>query len=86
MWEITGIYEYSEFDKSADTIFTNFFDDTFENEMAIGTVKTRRSAPLKLVRVGLDEKIGMVKSLHATTTEEELFDTDKNFRVAEYDV
>ena len=67
VWDITGINQYSEFDKSFDTIFTTFFDETFNGPpgslMAISSVKTRRSSPLPLTNVGIDVLVGRVDNL-----------------------
>lgn len=68
-WDMTGVYEYSEFDKSADTILTVFVDKTLqsENAIVIGSVKTRRSAPLELVKAPLDVEVGLIGNLGTST-------------------
>lgn len=72
-WDMTGVYEYSEFDKTADLILSVLIDDVLlgPNTMAIGSVKIRRAAPLPIFTASIMAEACYVLSNSANT----IFDT-----------
>ena len=87
VWDITGVNLYSEFDKSADIIFTNYFDQNKEGyDMLMSTVKIRRAAPLPLITVVVDTDIGMIRSFQPTFTEKSIFDQVHGYSLETNDV
>lgn len=64
VWDMTGVYEYSEFDKSADLILSTFIDDILQsdNSIAISSVKIRRAAPIPLFKTIVDSRVGLIGS------------------------
>jgi hypothetical protein len=62
VWDVTGVNEYSEFDKSADLILSTFIDEASEsdNSVAISSVKIRRAGPLPLFRATSDYRTGRI--------------------------
>ena len=61
LWDMTGVYEYSEFEKSADWVLSTFMDAPLikDNKVIISSVKTRRAQPLPLIEVPVDVTVGM---------------------------
>jgi hypothetical protein len=64
-WEMTGVFQYSEFDKSVDTMLSVYLDDDLKaiGEVLIGTAKSRRSDTIKVFRAEVDSGIGRIKHL-----------------------
>ena len=65
-WDMTGVNQYSEFDKSADLILSTFIDDAqwAESSITISSVKIRRAAPLPLFTVPVDSRVGLIGARH----------------------
>ena len=65
-WDMTGVNQYSEFDKSADLILSTFIDDAqwAESSITISSVKIRRVAPLPLFTVPVDSRVGLIGARH----------------------
>ena len=63
-WDLTGIYEYSELDRSSDLILSVLIDDekVGKNEIAISSVKCRRAEPLKVFQAKVSQTSGIVVS------------------------
>ena len=59
-WSTTGIFQYSELDKSFDNIFYIYFDDGLnrEKKVRIGSCKTRREANIPSTMVEIDQGSG----------------------------
>ena len=78
VWDITGINQYSEFDKSFDTIFTTFLGDALPgdvgNQMAVSTVKTRRCPPMPLTNLAVDVDVGRVGDMEGSSGEGSTYD------------
>lgn len=66
-WDMTGVFQYSEFDKSVDTMLSVYLDDDLKaiGEVIIGTAKSRRSDTVKPFRAGVDSGVGRI--LHLDT-------------------
>lgn len=66
VWDMTGVYEYSELDKSADLILTTFIDDNGgeadadKNVMIISSAKIRRASPLQPFEAIIQNEAGYV--------------------------
>jgi DnaB-like helicase C terminal domain len=61
-WEATAIYQYSELEKSADTVLYTFMPDDLkaDNKMRIGFCKTRRHGTTVPQTVTVDPQVGLV--------------------------
>ncbi|MGA7244569.1 MAG: hypothetical protein WBX19_15380 [Terracidiphilus sp.] len=63
-WELTGIYKYSEIEKSLDNCFYTWFNDAMDrnNIMRMGTCKSRRNSLIRPTDVTIDKVSGLVGS------------------------
>lgn len=79
VWDMTGVYMYSEFDKSVDTMLTVFIDTEAgeSNTILIASAKTRRCAPLAVFEAPLDIKAGKVVNAASAIIEVAIDPTQK---------
>lgn len=72
MWEPSGIYQYSELEKSADTIMFTVQPEEMKvlNTMKIGFCKTRRHGVFQPQVVKVDPKVGLVGGSKQKTEED----------------
>ena len=61
IWDMTGVNQFSEFDKTADLILSTYIDkDLSEGRMIISSVKIRRAGPLKAFEATINLNVGFV--------------------------
>lgn len=67
-WDMSGVYLYSEFDKSVDVMLTVYLDDDLKTlgEVVVGTAKSRRSDTIAPFRAGVHPAVGRI--LHLETS------------------
>jgi hypothetical protein len=64
VWDMTGVFRYSEFDKSFDSILSVFVDADLlaESQLKISSAKTRRSAGVPVFKAALNNHAGVISN------------------------
>jgi hypothetical protein len=81
-WSKDGCGQYNELEKSADIIMYVFSDPELQanDQLKVGTCKSRRSADVPVTTVGVSPDSGLVENLSATTLRQmrrrDVFDSD----------
>lgn len=69
-WETTGIFRYSEFDKSLDALLSVYLDDDLkaDGQIIISSAKTRRAEGVKPFRAAMSAAVGKISNLRTGST------------------
>lgn len=72
-WEMNGVFQYSEFDKSVDTMLSVYMNDDnkADNQIIISSAKTRRSEGIPLFPAATNNNSGLVTNLHKVNLAED---------------
>jgi hypothetical protein len=86
-WATSGIYMYSELDKSLDVCYYVYKDDGLDAQgsLKIGSCKMRRNADLPTTIVAVDEQSGMVRNTISTAVQFHAETTAANNRTLNQD-
>jgi hypothetical protein len=84
VWDMTGVYEYSEFDKSADLILSVFIDteNSNSNSIKISSVKIRRAGPLPVFECPINPNAGYIVNASSNAVTDVVIDPN-SLRVEE---
>ena len=70
-WEATGVYMYSEFERSLDSLLSVYIGpDVPENQLVISSAKLRRSGGIPPFYAGVSSDVGLVTNLVSINTED----------------
>jgi len=75
-WDMSGVYNYSEFDKSIDVMTYVFLDDDLvaDGQIIMGTCKSRRSDDLKPHKNAINCAVGYVSNLRKHAKDDQIID------------
>jgi hypothetical protein len=75
-WDMSGVYMYSEFDKSVDTMLYVFLDDDLmaDGQIVMGTAKSRRSDVIKPHKNAINCAVGYVSNLRRHSKDDRIVD------------
>jgi hypothetical protein len=75
-WDMSGVYMYSEYDKSVDTMLYVYLDDDLmaDGQIIMGTAKSRRSDVIKPHKNAINCAVGYVSNLRKHSRDDKIID------------